>query len=233
MMLTQGYSDTHAADLHQAIARIQPSRIFGMAGAIALNVAAFMLLLVPVSAPMPSVLIDEEKKPITWIEPKPVVIEHKPTVVPVQKTTETKPTQTTKTTTPTQTVVHEETVIPDGTEYTLPTNTEPTTDLGPALPQNPDPLPSMRLEYASAPAPTYPRDMLLDGREGTVVLRVLVDVDGKPLSVEIERSSGHRKLDDAARRQVLRKWMFRPAMRDGQAVQVYGIVPVSFSLSLQ
>ena len=75
--------------------------------------------------------------------------------------------------------------------------------------------------------------MLLDGKEGTVVLKVLVDVDGKPLSVEIERSSGHRKLDDAARRQVLRKWMFRPAIRDGQALQVYGIVPVSFSLSLQ
>jgi periplasmic protein TonB len=66
-----------------------------------------------------------------------------------------------------------------------------------------------------------------------VVLKVLVDVDGKPLSVEIERSSGNRKLDDTARRQVLRKWMFRPAIRDGVAVQVYGLVPVNFTLSLQ
>ena len=71
---------------------------------------------------------------------------------------------------------------------------------------------------------------MLDGIEGTVLLKVLVDVDGKPLSVEIERSSGNRRLDDAARRQVLRKWMFRPAIRDGQAIQVFGMVPVSFSL---
>lgn len=232
MVLTQRHPHAHAAGLHRAIARIQPSRIFGMAGAIALNVAAFMLLLVPVSAPMPSRLVDEEKKPIIWIEPKPVVIEEeKPLVVPVERTLETKPRQ--RTTTTSQTVAHEEAAVPDGTEYTPPTNTEPTTDLGPPTPPTPDPMPSTRLEYASAPAPTYPRDMLLDGREGTVVLRVLVDVDGKPLSVEIERSSGYRKLDDAARRQMLRKWMFRPAIRDGQAVQVYGIVPVSFSLSLQ
>jgi periplasmic protein TonB len=123
-------------------------------------------------------------------------------------------------------------IVPDGTDYVPPTLADPMPDLGPTLP-NPDPLPSTRLEYASAPAPTYPREALLNGIQGTVVLKVLVDVDGKPLSVEIERSSGNRRLDDAARRQVLRKWMFRPAIRDGQAVQVYGIVPVNFTLSLQ
>ena len=126
----------------------------------------------------------------------------------------------------------QEVIVPDGTDYAPPTLADPMPDIGPALP-NPDPLPSTRLEYASAPAPTYPREALLNGIQGTVVLKVLVDVDGKPLSVEIERSSGNRRLDDAARRQVLRKWMFRPAIRDGRAVQVYGIVPVNFTLSLQ
>jgi protein TonB len=66
-----------------------------------------------------------------------------------------------------------------------------------------------------------------------VYLKVLVGVDGKPLSVEIHRSSGHRKLDDAAKRQVLKRWKFKPAMHNGQAIQVYGIVPVDFSLSRQ
>ena len=233
MVLTQRNPSTPAAGLYQAIAQIQPSRILGIAGAITLNTAALMLLMVPVSAPMPSQLIDDQKKPIIWIEPKRIITEEKPIVVPVEISVKITPSQTTKTTKTTQTIAQEQTTVPDGTEYALPNDTVQTTDPGPPTTPSPDPLPSTRLEYASAPAPTYPRDMLLDGKEGTVVLKVLVDVDGKPLSVEIERSSGHRKLDDAARRQVLRKWMFRPAIRDGQAVQVYGIVPVSFSLSLQ
>lgn len=231
MVLIQPHPHAQAAALHQAIARIQPSRIFGIAGAITLNAAALMLLLVPVSAPMPNQMLDEEKKPILWIEPEPKIIREKPIEVPLENPTRTKPEKTTNPpTTPQQTVTQEETVAPEGNEYFEPTHTEPTPDIGPTLPTNPGPLPSTRLEYASAPAPTYPREAMLDGIEGTVLLKVLVDVDGKPLSVEIERSSGNRRLDDAARRQVLRKWMFRPAIRDGQAIQVFGMVPVSFSL---
>lgn len=229
MVLIQRHPHAQATALHQAIARIQPSRIFGIAGAITLNAAALMLLLVPVSAPMPVPKPDE---------PPPYYIENivKPPPIPVEVPI-TKP-QPIRNTTPTpinppirQPVPDQEVIVPDGSEYVPPTNTEPTPDIGPTLPpNNPGPLPSTRLEYASAPAPTYPREAMLDGIEGTVLLKVLVDVDGKPLSVEIERSSGNRRLDDAARRQVLRKWMFRPAIRDGQAIQVFGMVPVSFSL---
>jgi periplasmic protein TonB len=231
MVLSQRHPHAQAAGLQQAISRVEPSRIFGIAGAITLNVAAFMLLLVPVSAPMP--VAPEEDiyryEPAEKIVPPPPPIE-----VPVVRPT------TTHTSIPTpihppvpQPAFDQDVVVPDGTVYVPPTDTDAKPDVGPTLPANPDPLQSTRLEYASAPAPTYPREALLGGIEGTVVLKVLVDVDGKPLSVEIERSSGNRKLDDAARRQVLRKWMFRPAIRDGQAVQVYGIVPVNFSLSLQ
>jgi protein TonB len=66
--------------------------------------------------------------------------------------------------------------------------------------------------------------------EGTVLLEVLVDVDGRPLRVDVRRSSGHRQLDDAAREQVLARWRFRPAMRDGRAIQAIGLVPVNFML---
>ena len=95
------------------------------------------------------------------------------------------------------------------------------------------PLTTESLQYALAPPPSYPREALMAGAEGTVVLKVLVDVDGTPLEVEIQRSSGNRRLDDAAKRQVLRKWKFRPAIRDGRAIQVYGLVPVNFTLSRQ
>ncbi len=229
MVLTQRHPHAQATALHQAIARIQPSRIFGIAGAITLNAAALMLLLVPVSAPMP---VAPKEEVIPWEiplkkEPPPPIPVHVPVVQP----------QPTRNTTPVpinppvqQPVFNQDVIVPNGSEYVPPNNTEPTLDIGPTQPTNPGPLPSTRLEYASAPAPTYPREAMLDGIEGTVLLKVLVDVDGKPLSVEIERSSGNRRLDDAARRQVLRKWMFRPAIRDGQAIQVFGMVPVSFSL---
>jgi periplasmic protein TonB len=230
MVLIQHHPYAQTLALKQAIAGVQPVRVLGMAGAIALNVAAFMLLLVPVSAPMQVV---EDKDPdVIFVEEKIKPPTPPPVEVPVVKPTTVRSTTPVPLTPPTpQPIQNQDVIVPDGTEYAPPTN--PIPDVVATLPTNPDPLPSTRLEYASAPAPAYPREELLDGKEGTVVLRVLVDVDGKPLSVEIERSSGHRKLDEAARRQVLRKWMFRPAIRDGQAVQVYGIVPVSFSLSRQ
>ena len=81
-----------------------------------------------------------------------------------------------------------------------------------------------------APSPPYPRDALIAGLQGTAPLQVLVDVDGRPLQVDIQKSSGHRKLDEEARRFVLKHWTFRPAMKDGQPVQAIGIVPIAFSL---
>lgn len=55
-------------------------------------------------------------------------------------------------------------------------------------------------------------------------------VDGRPLDVQIQHSSGHRQLDEAARRHVLKHWTFRSAMQAGQAVQARGLVPIAFSL---
>jgi len=92
------------------------------------------------------------------------------------------------------------------------------------------PLPGVRLEYLQAPAPAYPREALRDGVQGTVMLQVLVDVDGRPIDVQVQHSSGNRLLDNAARRQVLERWSFRPAMKDGRAVQAIGLVPIAFNL---
>jgi protein TonB len=93
-----------------------------------------------------------------------------------------------------------------------------------------EPLAGAHLEYEIAPPPSYPGEAARAGIEGTVILRVLVGVDGKPLEVAVERSSGHRGLDLAARRQVLSKWRFKAAMQDGQSVQAIGLVPVVFRL---
>jgi protein TonB len=92
------------------------------------------------------------------------------------------------------------------------------------------PLAGAHLEYETAPAPAYPVTAIREALTGTVTLRVLVDVDGRPIDVQIERSSGHRVLDAAARKQVLAKWRFKPAMQDGQRVQAIGLIPVEFNL---
>lgn len=227
MVLTQRHSTAHG--LHDAIARIQPARVLGIAGAITLNAAALMLLLVPVSPPMLTNLI-EPQTGLIFIEPvkpKPPLPDPVPVVPTKPQPTPTQPVRTQP-----QTEVQtqsEAPVVDGGTDYVPPA--DPVIDTGPIGPPDIGPQPSTRLEYASAPAPAYPPEALARELEGTVMLKVLVDVDGSPLSVEIERSSGHRRLDDAARRQVLRKWKFKPAIKDGQAIQVYGIVPVSFTLT--
>ena len=64
-----------------------------------------------------------------------------------------------------------------------------------------------------------------------MLLQVRVGVDGSPVDVAVARSSGVRALDQAARLQVLKHWRFQPAMRDGQAVEALGLVPVAFSLA--
>lgn len=226
MVLTQRHPSAHG--LHDAIARIQPARVLGIAGAITLNATALMLLLVPVSAP-PAIQQIKEVIPVQFI--KTEKIPPPPVFVPVEKT----PVRTTSTRPvridPQPQAQTEAPPTDQGTEYTPQTDPLPLPDTGPVGPPDIGPQPSTRLEYASAPAPSYPPEALSRELEGTVMLKVLVDVDGSPLSVEIERSSGHRKLDDAARRQVLRKWKFKPAIKDGQAIQVYGIVPVSFTLT--
>lgn len=81
-----------------------------------------------------------------------------------------------------------------------------------------------------APAPHYPARARRAGMQGTVVLRVLVDAQGRPEQVQIRDSSGHRLLDDAARRQVLEHWRFRPAEMGGHPVAAWALVPVVFTL---
>jgi protein TonB len=101
-------------------------------------------------------------------------------------------------------------------------------------PASPPAVPSAPVEatlaYVSAPAPAYPRVAINGRMQGTVTLRVLVDESGKPLDVVIESSSGHPVLDKAARDQVLAKWRFQPAQQNGQKVQAWARIPISFDL---
>lgn len=80
----------------------------------------------------------------------------------------------------------------------------------------------------SRPAPTYPRDALRRNIGGTVRVEVTVATDGSVERLDLVEGSGNRDLDRAAL-EAVRRWTFRPATRDGQAVSANVVVPLEFS----
>ncbi|MBB3759426.1 protein TonB [Xanthomonas arboricola] len=156
-----------------------------------------------------------------------------PPVFPIEVKFKPKATHTSPTTVPVQvqTPVISEPAVVDNATFALPAVSEAVSDSAPAIAAPSGPVEAGQLQYLSSPAPSYPVAALRAGQQGTVLLRVLVGTDGRPAEVSVQTSSGHRALDLAARSQVLRNWRFQPAMQNGQAVQAYGLVPVSFSLN--
>jgi protein TonB len=77
--------------------------------------------------------------------------------------------------------------------------------------------------------PEYPVAARRLGLQGRVVLRVHVGVDGAALSVEVEESSGHAVLDEAAVAAV-RGWTFEPAREGECPVESFVSVPIRFRL---
>ena len=64
--------------------------------------------------------------------------------------------------------------------------------------------------YRSNPKPVYPLPSLRRREEGVVLLNVVVQPDGLPASVTLNRSSGYPLLDRAAMEQVRRSWSWEP-----------------------
>lgn len=207
---------------------IDVSRVLGWSTAIAVHVLALMLLLIPATQSL--IRVPRERPEVRWLLPSPP-LPPVPLVPPRVPELEVKP-QTPRTTPalpvplPTPTATIDDALAMDP----LPASETSTPTLEPMPPATSAPLQGVQLQYRSAPPPPYPIQAIRQSQQGTVVLRIRVDVDGAPLSVSIEKSSGSRLLDQAARQQVLRHWRFVPAVVDGQAVQADGIVPVEFAL---
>lgn len=87
--------------------------------------------------------------------------------------------------------------------------------------------PRFDLTYLDNPPPDYPRLSRRLGEQGKVILRVLVNAEGRAEQVEVHASSGHPRLDRAAVAAV-RAWRFVPARRGAAAVAGWAQVPVNF-----
>ena len=73
---------------------------------------------------------------------------------------------------------------------------------------------------ASCDKPEYPPAARRANETGTVLLQFLIDVDGKVIDSKVERSSGSRRLDEAAR-QGLELCNFKPATVDGKPTRAW------------
>ena len=84
--------------------------------------------------------------------------------------------------------------------------------------------------YRDAPRPDYPESARRDGSEGRVLLRVLVDDQGRSKRVEINSSSGSDALDRAAA-EAIKRWRFHPARYGDNAVESWLRIPIEFHLA--
>ena len=90
--------------------------------------------------------------------------------------------------------------------------------------------PLTQARYRETPQPRYPDSARRDGKEGRVLLRVLIDEEGRTKVIEVNTSSGHEMLDQAAIA-ALKKWRFVPARASGKPVETWVKVPIEFQLS--
>lgn len=177
------------------------------------EIIASLITLTPEPVPQPKPLPPKPKvepvaKPVAKPKPQPI-IKTKPSP---QAITETAPPPPEKSSEPTS----ETTVVAPAPAPAPATAARPKIVTGVA--------------YINAPRPVYPALDARMGNEGTVTLRVLINDRGRAEKVEIQKSSGSSRMDEAARTAVLRA-TFRPYLEDGKAIPVYAIVPINFTLS--
>jgi periplasmic protein TonB len=114
-------------------------------------------------------------------------------------------------------------------EANNPTNIPTTTITGGVVEPTAPALPLVQPRLTRHVEPTYPLVSRANDEEGTVQLQIYVGPNGGVLDARIERTSGFRRLDEAALKTV-RAWRFTPAMRGTQAVATWVSVPVTFEL---
>ena len=83
---------------------------------------------------------------------------------------------------------------------------------------------------SSSIQPAYPRITRLRGEEGAVTLSIHVLASGKAERVDVIHSSGHRRLDEAARK-AARKASFSPAMQFGHTIDSTTELSFTFRLT--
>jgi protein TonB len=67
--------------------------------------------------------------------------------------------------------------------------------------------------------------------EATVVLQLLIGVDGRVKEGRVAKSSGHPSLDETALKEAARAWKLTPFVENGAAIEKWGNFQVTFKLT--
>lgn len=213
------------ADRYAPPAGIQPG---SLAIAIALNAAAVAALMF--LSPTVGGKFREKVLEITNVRPLPPPEPIPPETIPQpRKKTQSAPERidtTTKTTDSSDGYI-------TPTYPTLPPLPQPGSD---TIVANDPPVPAPVLtgatvdpRYARDFQPDYPPGERRAENSGLVVLRVLIGPDGRVLQVE-RVSAASEAFWRVTERQALAKWRFRPATRDGVAIEAWQTMTVRFEL---
>jgi len=102
-------------------------------------------------------------------------------------------------------------------------------------PQPPPTTPSIKDELVRAIAgthttPDYPVLSRRLGEQGTVLLHIAIADNGRIENVNVVRSSGYSRLDEAAREWVMLYWRYLPATHNGKAIPSAADASVVFNL---
>jgi TonB family protein len=81
----------------------------------------------------------------------------------------------------------------------------------------------------NSPGAVYPSQARIAGREGMVTIRATITVDGIPVDLSIEESSGFADLDAAAL-EAAKNWRFHAATWNGKPVEHDVLMPFRFHL---
>jgi periplasmic protein TonB len=207
------------------IASLSLPRIGAWSASLSIHLAIIALLLsAPAAIRLVQLVKADQQTFVHFIDPKPIEVQPVPLLpVPVHHAAA----PTVHHVAPVIAVQPENTAASQARENALPVSPAIESGTESSAPQ--DVAPSA-IAYGSKTSVPYPTEALRRHEQGTVILRVLVDAEGKVLTVEIETSSGSPRLDRAAR-DAVKSWSFNPAKHGGVALSAWARVPVSFNLS--
>jgi protein TonB len=77
-------------------------------------------------------------------------------------------------------------------------------------------------------APKFPDEMRRSGNSGIVTVSVLIDEKGNVTDPKIVKASNDAFSEPAL--EALKKWKFKPAKKDGEAVSIRVNIPVQFNI---
>jgi protein TonB len=99
----------------------------------------------------------------------------------------------------------------------------------PPAPAAPVAVADLSSKLISGSPPKYPIESRRKREQGTVILSVLLGLDGTVTELNVSQSSGYQRLDKAAL-DAVRRWRWSPTLRGGVPMMVRGFIDIPFVL---